>query len=250
MKDSVVKTVFITGGNSGIGLSTAEIFARNGFNVVIFSRDRNKNEEAIEHLSSLHSEVLGISGDVSNETDVRNALKQTVDQFGRLDFAFNNAGLAQRSRPLTEQTLDEYESIMDVNVKGVWLCMREQVKYMLEVGGGCIVNSCSVSAHRGVLKAPLYTAAKHSVLGLTRAVAIEYARQGIRVNAISPAYIKTQMMNDLTKGKIELEKRFEQAIPMGRAGKPEEIAKTVYFICTESTWMTGECVRVDGGFTA
>ena len=244
------KTVFITGGNSGIGLATALMFAKEGANVAIFSRREEKNSAALAQIERSGGKGLAFFGDVSDENILGDAVNRCADAFGGLHYAFNNAGLAQRSTPLYEQTVDQYNQIMDVNVKGVWLSMRAQIPIIQQSGGGCVVNSGSVASHVGVIHAPLYTAAKHAIVGLTKSVAMEFARSNVRVNAISPAYVKTDMMNRLTKGKRDLEDKLEAAIPMGRSGREDEIAKSVLYLCKDATWTTGHCLLIDGGFTA
>ncbi len=244
------KTLFVTGGNAGIGLETAELFASEGANLAIFSRREERNAQAVMSIQNHGVDCIAFAGDVTDDVALASAVEQTVERFGGIHFAFNNAGLAQRSTPLQDQTVEQYRQIIDVNVMGVWLSMRALAPVIQSSGGGCIVNSGSIASHVGVLHAPLYTAAKHAIVGLTKSVALEYARSGVRVNAVSPAYVKTEMMNNLTKGKQALEDKLENAIPMGRAGQQIEVARAVLYLCRDATWTTGETLRVDGGFTA
>lgn len=241
------KTIFITGGNSGIGLDTALLFAEHGANVAIVGRNPGKNKAAVEKISNSGAACLSFAGDVSDEAFIDHALNATVKEFGGLNFAFNNAGTNQPPIPLHEQTNDDYNFIMDVNVKGTWLCMRKQVPHMLASGGGCIVNNASVTGHIAVPMYPLYTASKHAVVGLTKAVALEYAQQGIRVNCVSPGAVMTELWEEVMAGGME--KQIMAAHPMGRAGHSREISSGVLYLCRDATWTTGQCLRIDGGYT-
>ena len=241
------KTIFITGGNSGIGLDTALLFAEHGAKIAIVGRDTDKNNRAVRKIAGNGAACLAFAGDVSDEAFIDGALHATVEEFGGLHYAFNNAGTNQPSTPLDEQTNDDYESIMDVNVKGTWLCMRKQVPHMLASGGGCIVNNASVTGHVAVATFPLYTASKHAVVGLTKAVALEYARRGIRVNCVSPGAVMTELWEQVMAGGQD--EAIMAAHPMGRAGNPREISSGVLYLCRDATWTTGQCLRIDGGYT-
>lgn len=241
------KTIFITGGNSGIGLDTALLFAEHGVNIAIVGRNPDKNSKAVEKITSTGAACLAFAGDVSDEAFIDHALNATVEEFGGLHYAFNNAGTNQPSTPLDQQTNDDYDSIMDVNVKGTWLCMRKQVPHMLASGGGCIVNNASVTGHVAVATFPLYTASKHAVVGLTKAVALEYAQQGIRVNCVSPGAVMTELWDQVMAGGQD--EAMQQAHPMGRVGHPREISSGVLYLCRDATWTTGQCLCIDGGYT-
>lgn len=244
------KVVFITGGNSGIGLATAVKFAKSGCDVSIFSRREDANASAKSQLEALGVKCVTFAGDVTNEADLAAAVDKTCSELGRLDYAFNNAGVEQVPSSLTDQTDDDYRRIIDINVKGVWLSMQQEIPRMLESGGGAIVNTGSVASLIGMSNIPLYIASKHAVLGLTRSVALEFAQQKIRINAVCPAAVKTDLYDRFTGKNPEMEQAIENMHPMGRSGTPDEIASAVYWLCTEATWTTGQAITIDGGFTA
>jgi NAD(P)-dependent dehydrogenase (short-subunit alcohol dehydrogenase family) len=243
------KTILITGGNAGIGLATALRFAKGGFNVAIVGRRDAVNQEAIAKVKASGGEAIAFAGDVTDEAFIRSAIRKTAQTFGGLHAAFNNAGVEQVPSPLPEQTITDYRKIMDTNVQGVWLCMREEIPVMLESGGGSIVNTSSVAGIVGMGQVPLYIASKHAVIGLTKAVALEYAKQGIRVNAIAPAAVKTDLYDRFTQHNAEMQQAIEEMHPMGRSGTVDEVASAVYWLCTEATWTTGQTLVTDGGFT-
>ena len=242
--------IFITGGNSGIGLATALKFAASGCDVSLLSRREAENERARSQVEEHGVRCVTFAGDVGRAEDVAAAVDQTCRELGRLDYAFNNAGIDQQHSSLISQTEDDYQEIMDTNVKGVWLCMQQQIPRMLEAGGGVIVNTGSVASLVGSPRMPLYVASKHAVLGMTRAVALEYAAKNIRVNAVCPAVVETPMFRRFVDAKPEVEQTAKVLHPMGRLGTAEEIASTVYWLCTEASWTTGQSITVDGGFTA
>jgi NAD(P)-dependent dehydrogenase (short-subunit alcohol dehydrogenase family) len=241
------KTIFITGGNDGIGLATARMFAQLGANVAIMGRRAQSNESARAELESLGASCLAVAGSVAVEADIQRALELTVKTFGKLDYAFNNAGIEQVPKPLTAQTEDEYHALFDVNVKGVWLCMKHEVALMLQSGGGAIVNDSSASGLHGTRMMPLYSAAKHAVLGLTKSVALEYAKQGIRVNAVCPGAVSTPGYEKFVARDAALKLAIENAHPMGRVGRAEEVAAAVLYLCRDATFSTGSWILTDGG---
>jgi len=247
MSNSVL---FVTGGNSGIGLSTALKFAESGCNVSILSRRHDENEAAKKLVEQHGVKCVTYDGDVASASDVAAAVEQTCERLGGLNYAFNNAGVEQEHLPLPMQTEEEYQSVIDTNGKGVWLCMQQQIPRMLEAGGGAIVNTGSVASLIGSPLMPLYAASKHAVLGMSRSVALEYARKNIRVNTVCPAVIETPMFQRYLDVKPELKDRRENMQPVGRIGQAEEVADAVYWLCTGASWTTGQTVTVDGGFTA
>jgi NAD(P)-dependent dehydrogenase (short-subunit alcohol dehydrogenase family) len=243
------KVIFITGGNDGIGLATALMFANNGCNVAIMSRRAEKNIDAQHQVEAVGVKCLSFAGDVTNDADVRNAVEETFTVFGRLDYAFNNAGVEQRYLSLTEQTVADYQQVMDVNVKGVWLCMKHQIPKILASGGGAIVNNSSVAGLIGMKQGALYTAAKHAVMGLTKSAGLEFAQQGVRVNAVCPGVVQTEMYDRFSSGDQGIIDYVESIHPMGRTGRPEEVASAVYYLCKDATWSTGQGLAIDGGLT-
>jgi len=246
MKD---KVAFISGGNSGIGLATALAFAREGSSVAIFSRRKAENKEAQYRVEAEGVRCLTFQGDVTRESDVVRAISETAETLGGLHFAFNNAGVEQVPTPLQEQSDEDYQRVMDINVKGVWLCMKYEAPLIQKSGGGCIVNTSSVAGHIGMAQFPLYIAAKHAVLGLTKSVALEYARQHVRVNAVCPGVVKTDLYDRVIGKNADMEAAIEAMHPMGRIGTPEEVASAVIYLCRDATWTTGQSLIMDGGFT-
>ncbi|MBU4010666.1 MAG: glucose 1-dehydrogenase [Proteobacteria bacterium] len=247
MKD---KTIFITGGNDGIGLATALLFSQHGANVAIMGRRAEKNEHAKVQIESYSGKCICLTGDVSKEDDIKNALAQTFKIFGSLHYAFNNAGVEQLPKPLTDQTEAEYYEVFDVNVKGVWLCMKHEVPYMLKSGGGCIVNNSSASGLTGMRMIPLYSATKHAVIGLTKSIALEYAKQNIRINAVCPGAIATPAYKQFMGRDPAMKAAVESCFPIGRVGLCEEVATAVLYLCRDATFTTGASLMVDGGRTA
>lgn len=243
------KVVLITGGNAGIGLATAIAFARKGANVAITGRREDQNTAARERVEEAGGSCIAFTGDVRQDGDMASAVAGTVDAFGRLDYAFNNAGVEQVPTPLPDQTEDDYRRIIDINVGGVWASMKHEIPAMLRSGGGAIVNTSSVAGHIGMAQIPLYIASKHAVLGLTKSVALEYATENIRVNAVCPGAVKTDLYDRFTGKAPEMEQAIEAMHPMGRSGTADEVASAVVWLCEEATWTTGQSITMDGGFT-
>jgi NAD(P)-dependent dehydrogenase (short-subunit alcohol dehydrogenase family) len=247
------KVALVTGGGSGIGRASALAFAEAGAKVVITGRRETEGYETLALIEENGGQGLFIKGDVTSEADVKQLVAQTLATYGRLDAAFNNAGIeGEVGKPTHEQSVANFHSVMDINVLGVLLAMKHEIAAMLKNGGGAIVNNASVGGLIGFPGVSVYVASKHAVLGLTKTAALEYAKQGIRVNAVSPGGIETPMLHRFTGGPAT--ESFNQLAglhPIGRLGRPEEIAEAVVWLCSEkASFVTGQSLTADGGWTA
>ena len=248
MKNFENKVVLVTGASSGIGRATAVAFAKEGAKVVVAARRVKEGEETVELIKKAGGEGFFIQTDVTQEKQVKNLIGKTVEIYSRLDCAFNNAGY-YTVNPITEETVENYEQVFNVNVKGVFLCLKYEISQMLKQGGGTIVNCASILGLTGLSPTHLYTASKHAVLGLTKTVALEVARSNIRVNAVCPGLIDTDMTRPFFS--IPFYREFINKHPMGRVGKEEEVANAVVFLCSDqASFITGEHLVIDGGFMA
>lgn len=251
MKEFHGKVALVTGGTSGIGRAAAVAFAREGAKVVVAGRRAAEGEETVRLIREQGGEGLFVATDVSQESQVKNLLGRTVERFGRLDCAFNNAGVEQVPTPFLKQTVEIFDQVMNVNVKGVWLSMQHEIPELLKSGGGAIVNTSSIAGVVGFGGAEIYIASKHAVVGLTKSVAVEFGKQGIRVNAVLPAAIETDMYDRFVGDKAETRAAFTALHPIGRIGTPQEVAEAVVWLCSgKSSFVTGHCLLVDGGYTA
>lgn len=242
------KIVLITGAAQGIGLATAQEFAKAG--AVTIMADIKKPEQEAAALTSEGYRALAIQCDVSKEQDVKNMMEEILKTYGRLDAAFNNAGIQTPQRPMAEITNDEFDHTVAVDLKGVWNCMQYEIPQMLKQGGGCIVNTSSQGGVTGFPGQAAYIACKHAVIGLTRTAAIDYADKGIRINAVCPGCILTPMAADIIKRNPAMAEEFNKMIPQGRLGQPEEIAHAVMWLCSPgASFVQGSALMVDGGFT-
>lgn len=245
------KVALVTGGGSGIGRASAEALAGAGAKVVVAGRRPEAGEETVRRIRATGGEAVFVQADVTREEDVERLVRATLEKFGRLDIAFNNAGTEGQPKPLTEATEDDYESVFDANVRGVWLSMKYQIPAMLRAGGGVVINNASVAGSVGMAPAPLYVASKHAVLGLTRSAALAYAKDGVRVNSVSPGAIETEMFDRFTGGEPARKDWFAAAHPVGRVGRAEEVAAAVRWLAApEASFVTGHDLAVDGGFLA
>lgn len=243
------KVALVTGGSFGIGQAAAIAFAKRGAKVVI--ADWVKDDLTQSLIGSLGGEATFVQCDVSRDEDVRRLIQKTISQYGRLDFAFNNAGIEGLSAPTHECTNENWDRTIGINLKGVWLCMKYEIEQMLKQGKGVIVNNASIAGLVGFQNIPAYVASKHGVIGLTKNAALEYSRSGIRVNVVCPGVIKTPMIDRFTGKSKEVEKQFENMEPVGRLGRPEEVAETVIWLCSDaSSFITGDAIPIDGGWTA
>src|SRR3954471_21342992 len=245
------KVAFVTGAASGIGRAAALAFAREGAGVVAADVSEQGNQETVRLIEEQGGRALAVRCDVSRAGEVKAALDQTVEAFGRLDFAFNNAGVEQRKlTPTAELDEEEWDRIFNIDLRGVFLCMKYEIPLMLKQGGGAIVNTSSGAGVIGIKANPAYTAAKHGVIGLTRAAALDYAAQNIRVNAVCPGYIDTAMMTRFTGGTTEGRAKVISEEPIGRMGRPEEIANAVLWLCSDTAgFVVGSAIVIDGGQT-
>lgn len=253
MKTFENKTALITGGTSGIGKATALAFAREGANVVVSGRRVAEGEKVAGEIASAGGRGLFVQTDVAREDEIIALVEKTLGAFGALHIAFNNAGTEGQIGPLTtEQTVEHYHQICDINIRGVLLSMKHEIPAMLRSGGGAIVNNSSLAGHLGFPGASVYAASKFAVIGLTKSAALEFAGQGVRVNSVSPGLIQTEMFDRaFGEGETERKKTLVTQTPVGRIGTPEEIASAVLWLSSPgAAFTTGQDIIVDGGFGA
>ncbi|MEX0269612.1 SDR family oxidoreductase [Leptolyngbyaceae cyanobacterium UHCC 1019] len=245
------KVAFVTGAASGIGRATALAFAREGASVVVADVSEPSNQETARLIEELGGQAIAVNCDVTQTEDVKAALDKTIEAFGRLDFAFNNAGIEpKQAAPVAEYDEEEWNRIIDIDLRGVFLCMKHEIPLILKQGRGAIVNTSSGAGVIGIKGSPAYTAAKHGVIGLTKAAALDYASQNIRVNAVCPGYIDTPMMGRFTGGTDKGRAKVISEEPVGRMGTPEEIAAAVLWLCSDATaFVIGHALVIDGGQT-
>jgi NAD(P)-dependent dehydrogenase (short-subunit alcohol dehydrogenase family) len=248
--DFTGKVALVTGAAAGMGLATARAFAEAGAAVVLadVSEDVVRTEAA--KLADAGHTALAIRCDVSDDAEVAAMVERTVAEFGRLDAAFNNAGVMARMMPVADSSRDEWDRVIGINLRGVWSCMKHELRQMERQGSGAIVNNASVGALTGNPGIASYIASKHGVIGLTRTAALEYVKQGIRVNAVNPGLIDTQIARDVVSGNEQAYADLATNVPIGRAGRPEEIAAAVLWLCSPgASYVIGHGLTVDGGMT-
>jgi NAD(P)-dependent dehydrogenase (short-subunit alcohol dehydrogenase family) len=251
MSEWTGKVALVTGGTSGIGRETAVLFARRGAKVVVAGRRRAEGEATVELIRQAGSEGLFVRTDVAQAADVKAMIEKAVEAFGGVDCAFNNAGVEGNWIPIVEQSEEDWDQTIDINLKGTWLCLKFELQQMLKQGRtGAIVNNSSVSGFIGSSGTTAYSASKHGVLGMTKAAALEVAKSGIRVNAVCPAVIETPMADRLF-GEPEVRKMILGLHPIGHFGAPIDVAEAVLWMCSSAAgFMTGQSLVLDGGFLA
>ena len=245
------KVALVTGGSYGIGRATAVAFARRGAKVVIADLKEDKEETTLKLIKEAGSESLFIKVDVSKAGEVNQMIGKVYATFNHLDYAFNNAGIEGINMPTHECTEDNWDKVLTTNLKGVWLCMREELLQMQKQGSGAIVNCASIAGLCGFVNMPAYVSSKHAIVGLTKTAALENAALGIRINAVCPGVIHTNMMDRLTGKNVSIEKEYIGLEPVGRMGEPDEIAEAVVWLCSNAaSFVTGHAMVIDGGFMA
>ena len=247
------KTALVTGGGSGIGRAASLAYAREGARVVVADVNVEGGEETVQMIKEAGGDVILVHADVSKPEDTQAKVGKAVEAFGSLDCAFNNAGISGgRERHLTADYLEEdWDRVISINLKGVWLCMRAEIPQMVKQGSGAIVNTASIMGLVATPGSVAYMAAKHGVVGLTKAAALEYATAGIRVNAVCPGYINTPLVRPLFDAHEDFEQRVISRHPLGRLGEPSEIAEAVVWLSSDAaSFVTGLNMPVDGGYTA
>ncbi len=244
------RTALVTGGSSGIGRATAIAFGNAGANVVVAGRTRATGNETVSRIEAIGGTATFIETDVTSEQAVERMVAETIETYGRLDYAINGAGNVGKPGPLTDRTESDWEYTMNANLKGVWLSMKHEIPHLRE-NNGAIVNIASDFGHVGFEEFSLYVAAKHGVIGLTRAGALEYAEDNIRINAVSPGAINTPMNRDRLGSAEAVQKAFGPSHPLGRVGTPEEVADAIVWLASDNaSFVTGHSLLVDGGYTA
>jgi NAD(P)-dependent dehydrogenase (short-subunit alcohol dehydrogenase family) len=245
------KIVLITGAGSGIGRAASLAFVEAGASVVIADIREKNGLETVKEINSVNGKAIFIAADVSVESDIKTLIDSVVATYGRLDYAFNNAGITGKMGTTTTCTEENWDHMTQVHLKGVWLCMKHEILQMEMQGSGAIVNSASVGGLVGFSGNAAYVAAKHGIVGLTKAAAVEYAGVGIRVNAICPGFIRTPMVDHLISINAIDQAEVIQQHPIGRMGTPDEVAEAVVWLCSESaSFITGHALAVDGGYLA
>jgi len=245
------KVALVTGGTSGIGRAAALAFAKEKAKVAVVGRDARRGDETVRLIKGVGAEAIFVKADVSQSSEVRAMVDQTVEAFGRLDCAYNNAGAESCQELTAECTEEDWDRVIGVNLKGVWLCMKYEIPQMVKQGQGAIVNAASIAGLRGRERRADYVASKHGVVGLSKAAALDYVRKGIRVNALCAGLTRTPFVERLFAKQPEAEPEITGRIPMGRLGTPEEIAGAVLWLCSDAaSFVTGHAMIVDGGTLA
>lgn len=244
------KVAIVTGGSSGIGQAACHLYAREGAKVVVSDIDEKGGNETCRAIQEMNGEAAFIRADVSNPADCQALVDGAVEKYGRLDIAFNNAGVGGESNLSGEYSVEGWQKVIEINLSGVFYCMRYEIPAMLKTGGGAIVNMASILGQVGFSQSPAYVAAKHGVVGLTRTAAIEYAQQGLRINSVGPAFIHTPLISGLEEN-TQIRDYLISLHPMGRLGESDEVAELVIWLSSEkASFVTGAYYAVDGGYLA
>jgi NAD(P)-dependent dehydrogenase (short-subunit alcohol dehydrogenase family) len=243
------KVALVTGAASGLGLATVKAFAEAGASVALADRNETAVRSVVDELIAQGHRAIAIPCDVAEDAQVEAMVEQTIATFGRLDAAYNNAGVQNILAETADTTREDYDRVMGVNLRGVWSCMRAELRQMRKQASGCIVNCSSIGGLVGGAERGIYHAAKHGVIGFTKSAALEYAPRGIRINAVCPGLIWTPMADQMVAaGQGDALKSMETSVPMGRVGRPEEVADAVLWLCSEAaSYLTGQSISVDGG---
>ncbi|MBX0334216.1 SDR family oxidoreductase [Pontibacter sp. HSC-14F20] len=242
------KVALVTGGSSGIGKSAALLYAREGASVVVSDIDEKSGLQVVREIEQLGSQAVFVQADVSKPEDCERMVQQAVEKFGRLDVAFNNAGIGGESNLIGDMSIEGWNKVISINLSSVFYCMHFQIRQMLQNGGGAIVNNSSILGQVGFANSAAYVAAKHGVVGLTKNGGIEYANQGIRVNAVGPAFIKTPLLDSMDEETLQY---LTSKHPIGRLGAPEEVAELVIWLSSDkASFVTGAYYAVDGAYLA
>lgn len=244
------KVVLVTGGGSGIGQAACHLYAREGAKVVVSDIDEKGSNETCRAIREMNGEAAFVRADVANPSDCQVLVNTTLEKYGRLDIAFNNAGIGGEANDTGEYSVEGWQKVIDINLSGVFYCMRYEIPAMLKTGGGAIVNMASILGQVGFSKSPAYVAAKHGVVGLTRTAAIEYAQQGLRINSVGPAFIHTPLISGLEQN-TQIRDYLISLHPMGRLGESEEVAELVIWLSSDkASFVTGAYYAIDGGYLA
>lgn len=244
------KVALVTGAGSGLGLATVKAFAESGASVVLADANEKAVRSAAEELAAHGHKTLAIQCDVADDAQVQAMVERTVAKFGRLDAAYNNAGIQNVVAEAAEATREDFDRVISVNLRGVWSCMKFELRQMLRQGNGAVVNCSSIGGLVAGPKRGTYQASKHGVLGLTKSAALDYAARGIRINAVCPGIIHTSMLDGMMATQADALKAMLKDVPIGRLGRPEEIASAVLWLCSSAaSFMVGHALTVDGGYT-